>query len=353
MYYNKYGPVGQNTGYSGNRVNDISSGTSSSGSGLDWLNGFGGIIGNIANIGFGIRDRMFQREQYNYQKEMDQLVMDRENTAISRAAEDARRAGLSALSATGGADASGTTVSTSSASMPGQMQDMGRNDIKAQREQLRQYDEMMNIQRDKNEVDKMMVEQEIEASKAQVINATSKTIAEVEKLLSDKTMNEKLGNQQVDVLKKQIDLMASQISNLNANTGVQKAQEANIYKDTDLKEWQIRYLITEDYWKNKLSAVEEKKCLEEIDKIKSEKSYTQIETEISKLRLREEQLRREAYKESSYQAKEQKMRSAESVSKQIMMYVTALKDISSEARGWLGKGNKESDFVERMLAQGL
>lgn len=66
-----------------------------------------GLIGDVANFGFGIWDRIQSqknyREQFDYQKALNQIQMDREDTAYQRAVEDIRSAGLSPLALTSGA----------------------------------------------------------------------------------------------------------------------------------------------------------------------------------------------------------------------------------------------------------
>ena len=59
---------------------------------------------DIANKNYNL-----QQDQFNYQKELNQKVQDREDTAIQRAVADAQKAGLSPLAVTGGSSASPLT----------------------------------------------------------------------------------------------------------------------------------------------------------------------------------------------------------------------------------------------------
>lgn len=97
-------------------VGGASSG-SSSGSGLGVLSSIVGLVSDLANLGFGISDRVLSQKNFNksfdYQKALNERIMEREDTAYQRAVEDIRSAGLSPLALT-----SGSPVSALSGSSP-------------------------------------------------------------------------------------------------------------------------------------------------------------------------------------------------------------------------------------------
>lgn len=67
-----------------------------------WNNFSGKTSKDIAEKNYNL-----QREQFDYQKQLNDLMMEREDTAYQRAVKDAQAAGLSASSVSGGAAASG------------------------------------------------------------------------------------------------------------------------------------------------------------------------------------------------------------------------------------------------------
>lgn len=81
-----------------------------SSSGLGMLSSATGAISDIANLGFGIWDRIQSQKNYqasaDYQKALNDQIMAREDTAYQRAVEDIKSAGLSPLALTSGAPVS-------------------------------------------------------------------------------------------------------------------------------------------------------------------------------------------------------------------------------------------------------
>ena len=69
-----------------------------------WNNFTGKTSKDIAEKNYNL-----QREQFDYQKQLNDLMMEREDTAYQRAVKDAQAAGLSASSVSGGAAAAGAS----------------------------------------------------------------------------------------------------------------------------------------------------------------------------------------------------------------------------------------------------
>lgn len=80
---------------------------------------FGGVVDNLSGRQ-GERQfeeqMAFEREKYEYQKQMEQTQMQREDTAYQRAASDMRSAGLNPLTGVNPSQAQGTGVSAGNAS---------------------------------------------------------------------------------------------------------------------------------------------------------------------------------------------------------------------------------------------
>lgn len=107
----------------------ITSNVSGASSGLSGLSAGLGITNAALGIGSWIYNIVNQQKQqklaqqnwqttFDYQKQLNQLVMDREDTAYQRAVEDARKAGLSPLAAISGGASPATALNTASAYSP-------------------------------------------------------------------------------------------------------------------------------------------------------------------------------------------------------------------------------------------
>lgn len=87
---------------------------------------------NIAKLGYSIyqdqRNSAFSRDQFDYQKALNQQIMDREDTAIQRRVADAEAAGISKY-AVAGQGASASALSTFGGSMGSQKLDGSRFDV--------------------------------------------------------------------------------------------------------------------------------------------------------------------------------------------------------------------------------
>lgn len=80
-------------------------------------------VGGLFNIGTGIANYFQQKKQFEYQKQLNERIMQREDTAVQRRAEDLKNAGLSQTLAAGGAAA---TTSASSAPAPQMSESFGQ-----------------------------------------------------------------------------------------------------------------------------------------------------------------------------------------------------------------------------------
>ena len=80
------------------------------------LFGIGEIIGSAIDAGTSLwnseRNLAFQKENLAYQKELQQQILNREDTAVQRRAADLKAAGINPLLAAGGAASSGAAVQT-------------------------------------------------------------------------------------------------------------------------------------------------------------------------------------------------------------------------------------------------
>ena len=83
---------------------------------VDTVSGIAGTIGSYFNQK---KQNQIAEETLEYNKQLNQTIQDREDTAIQRAVADARASGLSPLTATGGATSSGSQVSSAQLSNAG------------------------------------------------------------------------------------------------------------------------------------------------------------------------------------------------------------------------------------------
>ncbi|UIW10387.1 DNA pilot protein [Flyfo microvirus Tbat2_163] len=106
----------------------------------DSLSGIGSILSGVAGIGSAVggfqgagfsnkwaqKNFDFQKEQYEYQKQLQQSIFDREDNAVQRRVADLQNAGLSATLAAGSAAGAGAPVKTEAPQM-----DISANDRRA------------------------------------------------------------------------------------------------------------------------------------------------------------------------------------------------------------------------------
>lgn len=72
---------------------------------LGFSSAAGSLAGGLAGIGTGIANTILANKQFKYQQQLNQTLMDREDTAVQRRAKDLEASGLSKTLAAGGAAA--------------------------------------------------------------------------------------------------------------------------------------------------------------------------------------------------------------------------------------------------------
>lgn len=117
--------------------------------------GISSIVNGISGAVQSSKNYKLQKEQFEYQKQLQERMFEREDTAVQRQAADMAKAGLSKTLAAGGGASSGPVVQTQAPQMDIPAADLGAfnqgysNDIKdaAQKAQASLIDEQLETQK--------------------------------------------------------------------------------------------------------------------------------------------------------------------------------------------------------------
>lgn len=168
-----------------------------------------GIFNSVQNYRNNQWNQRFAREQFDYQKDLNQILMDREDNAVQRRAKDLQAAGISKNLAAG-SPAQAATMSA------------GNSGAVANSNMQTQQLQKMDIMNGYAQYQMVMAEKELK-------NVQAIVEAKREGLIDEQTATERI-NQIVG---------QAQARNLDADTELKGKQGRNVDKDTELKGTQI------------------------------------------------------------------------------------------------------------------
>lgn len=160
--------------------------------GMGAANAVGGLASGIANIFYGGKQLELQRDQFNYQKELNEKIMQREDTAVQRRAADMAEAGINKNMAAGSpaetaALGSGNPVGTGGSAQQSQGIGAIGNSIGMAMSAMSSVEEVVNLQKQNDLMDSEellnLSKTASEMKRKGLLDAeTQRTIQEVQKM---------------------------------------------------------------------------------------------------------------------------------------------------------------------------
>lgn len=198
-----------------------------------------GAFTNYTNKKIADQNLAFERENLEYQKELQNKIFDREDTAYQRTVNDMRSAGINPLTMKG-TNGAGQAIQTTAPQNKHVADPVSFNNamntisslssVITDNEQKKAQTNLINAQKDEQEVNNKFV-------KAQRLLEISKMIAEIENSRSDtdgkKLTNEyqkKVNKNYDDYALQELNRLRAEINSINADTNVKKLQYDNDYQ---------------------------------------------------------------------------------------------------------------------------